>query len=58
MARLFENRSRLLAVGLGAFALLLTLEWVTEGDDVNLADFLIDAAALALLVATSVSLTR
>ena len=54
MARLFENRSRLLAGGLGAFALLLTLEWVTEGDDVNLADFLIDAAALALLVATSV----
>lgn len=52
---LLEGRNRLVALGLAAFALLLALEWVTEGEDVQLADFLIDAVALALLVATSVA---
>lgn len=55
MDRLIEGRSRLVALGLLAFALLLALEWVTEGEDIALADFLIDALALALLVATSVA---
>lgn len=55
MASLFEDRTRLVAIGLIAFAMLLTLEWVTEGEDIALADFLIDAVALALLVATSVA---
>jgi DNA-binding NarL/FixJ family response regulator len=55
MARLFEDRARLVAIGLIAFAMLLVLEWVTEGEDIALADFLIDALSLALLVATSVA---
>jgi DNA-binding NarL/FixJ family response regulator len=54
MAMLFQDRTRLVATGLAAFGLLLVLEWVTEGEDIALADFLIDALALALLVATSV----
>lgn len=55
MAKLLEDRTRLLAIGLAVFALLLTLEWVTEDEDIDLADFLVDAIALALLVATSVA---
>jgi len=55
MARLLNGRSRLAALGIAAFALLLALEWITEGEDIRLADFLIDALALALLVATSVA---
>jgi DNA-binding CsgD family transcriptional regulator len=55
MARLFEERTRLIILGLAAFALLLMLEWATEGEDIALADFIIDTLALALLVATSVA---
>jgi DNA-binding NarL/FixJ family response regulator len=55
MARLLEDRTRLLATGLAAFAMLLALEWVTEGEDIDVADFLVDALVLALLVATSVA---
>jgi DNA-binding CsgD family transcriptional regulator len=55
MDGLFKERSRLIVLGLLCFALLLALEWVTEGEDIRLADFLIDALALALLVATSVA---
>ncbi len=55
MDRLFKERNRLIALGLLAFALLLLLEWVTEGEDIAFADFLIDSLALALLVATSVA---
>lgn len=50
-----DGRNRLVALGLVCFALLLALEWVTEGEDIRLADFAIDALALALLVATSVA---
>ena len=52
---LFEGRNRLIGLGSIAFALLLALEWATEGEDIRLADFLIDALALALLVTTSVA---
>lgn len=55
MTRLLEGRRRLIALGVLCFALLLALEWVTEGEDIMLADFMIDALALALLVATSVA---
>jgi DNA-binding CsgD family transcriptional regulator len=55
MTRLLEGRRKLIALGVLCFALLLVLEWVTEGEDIQLADFLIDALALALLVATSVA---
>ena len=55
MDGLSMERNRLIALGLACFALLLALEWVTEGEDIQLADFLIDAIALALLVATSVA---
>jgi len=53
--QLFAERNRLIALGLLAFALLLALEWMTEGEEIRLADFLIDALALLLLVATSVA---
>lgn len=49
------ERNRLITLGLICFALLLSLEWMTEGEDIALADFLIDALALLLLVATSVA---
>ena len=49
------SRRQLLALGLIAFALLLVLEWITEGEEIDLVDFLIDALALALLVTTSVA---
>ena len=55
MGRLFDERNRLIALGLAAFAALLALEWVTEGEDIAIVDFLIDALALLLLVATSVA---
>ncbi len=55
MTRLLEGRRRLIVLGVLCFALLLALEWITEGEDIMLADFMIDALALALLVATSVA---
>lgn len=55
MDSLTLERNRLIALGLACFALLLTLEWITEGEDIELADFMIDALALLLLVATSVA---
>ncbi len=55
MDRLFKERNRLIVLGLLCFALLLGLEWITEGEDIMPADFMIDALALALLVATSVA---
>lgn len=36
------------------FATLVMLEWVTEGENIRLADFLVDAIALTVLVATAV----
>jgi DNA-binding NarL/FixJ family response regulator len=41
------------ALGVGAFALLMTLEAVTEDDPIGLVDFLVDAAAMALVVASA-----
>jgi len=55
MDKLLNRRNRLIGLGLLCFMLLLVLEWVTEGEEIALADFLIDALALALLVATSVA---
>lgn len=55
MGMQLTGRTRLIAIGVLAFALLLMLEWATEGEDIALIDFLIDALALALLVATSVA---
>lgn len=55
MGTLLDERHRLPVLGAVGFALLLALEWITEGEDIDLADFLVDALALALLVATSVA---
>jgi DNA-binding NarL/FixJ family response regulator len=44
---------RFAALGVGAFALLMTLEVVTEDEPVGLADFAVDALAMALLVASA-----
>jgi len=55
MTRLLEERHRLIVLGLICFGLLLVLEWVTDGEDIVIADFLIDAVSLALLVTTSVA---
>lgn len=55
MDRLTTDRNRLIALGLAGFSALLALEWATEGEDIALADFMIDALALLLLVATSVA---
>lgn len=41
------------ALGLGAFALLMTLEVMTEDEPVGIADFLVDALAMALIVASA-----
>lgn len=54
MDSLSGRRNRLVALGMLGFALLLLLEWATEGEDIAIADFLADALALAILVATSV----
>jgi DNA-binding CsgD family transcriptional regulator len=55
MGRLIAEHKRMVALGLLAFTALLALEWVTESEHIALADFLIDALATALLVATSVA---
>jgi DNA-binding CsgD family transcriptional regulator len=51
-------RLRFALLGAGAFVVLLVLEFVTEDEPIPLADFLVDALSLALLVvsATGVSL--
>lgn len=54
MERLLQSRRRLMLLGLLPFAAMLALEWVTEDEAIGLADFLVDALSLALLVATSV----
>jgi DNA-binding CsgD family transcriptional regulator len=43
-------------VGFGSFVLLMTLEFVTEQDDISLGDMLVDALALALMIASAVGL--
>jgi len=54
-----ERRIRwsLAAIGLGAFGLLLALEILTETDDIELIDVLVDAFTLFLTVASAVGLT-
>jgi DNA-binding NarL/FixJ family response regulator len=46
-------RLRFAALGVGAFALLMTLELLTEDEAVHLGDFLVDALAMALIVASA-----
>jgi DNA-binding CsgD family transcriptional regulator len=41
------------ALGVGAFVLLMTLEWITEDEPIGLDDFLVDALAMALIVASA-----
>ncbi len=50
-------RIRWAALGIGAFALLIGLEYFTEDEDVELADFLVDALSTALIVASAVGVT-
>jgi len=54
MSSLLEGKNRLIWLGLLGFAALLALEWVTEGEDIRLLDFLGDGLELALLIATAV----
>ncbi len=54
MRRTFGGRGRLIWLGLIGFATLLALEWATEGEDIGLFDFLVDALTLVLLITTSV----
>ena len=49
-----QTRWLLVLVGAGAYVLLMTLEVVTEQDDVSLPDFLVDAFGTLLLIASSV----
>jgi DNA-binding CsgD family transcriptional regulator len=56
MKTLSERQIRLLlaGVGFGCFALLLTLEVVTEEDDVSLLDLIVDAFTLLLTIGAAV----
>lgn len=58
MGNLGERRIRWIlgGVGFGSYALLLALELATEQDDLELGDFLVDALALALMIASAVGL--
>jgi DNA-binding CsgD family transcriptional regulator len=51
-----QIRWSLAAIGLGAFAMLLTLEIVTETDELDLTDVLVDALSLFLTVASAVGI--
>src|SRR5262245_39434995 len=46
-------RLRFAALGFGAFVVLMALEWLTEDEPIGLVDFLVDALAMALLVASA-----
>lgn len=56
MGRLDERQIRgiLAGVGLGSFALLLTLEIVTEEDDITLLDLLVDGLGILLTISAAV----
>jgi DNA-binding CsgD family transcriptional regulator len=56
VANLGERRMRwlLAGVGIGSFVLLLVLEIVTEGDEISLFDFVIDAVTLLLTISAAV----
>jgi DNA-binding CsgD family transcriptional regulator len=51
-----ERRTRgfLAGLGLGSFALLMTLEIVTESDELSLLDVLVDAATILLTIGSAV----
>ena len=49
-----QIRWLLAGLGLGSFGLLLTLEIVTEGDEVELADILVDALSILLTISAAV----
>jgi DNA-binding NarL/FixJ family response regulator len=48
-----SSRVRWAALGVGAFAVLMALEVWTEDEPVGVADFLVDALAMALIVASA-----
>jgi DNA-binding CsgD family transcriptional regulator len=41
-------------VGLSCFGLLMTLEFLTENDDISLGDFLVDALSMLLIIGSAV----
>lgn len=47
------TRLRFAVLGVGAFGVLMALELLTEDEPVGIADFLVDALALALIVASA-----
>lgn len=51
------TRRRFALLGVGAFVLLMALELLTEDEPVGLADFLVDALALALIVASATGIS-
>lgn len=53
----WKIRWRLASLGLGCFALLLTLEIVTESDELAFFDVAMDAVSLALTIAAAVGVT-
>ena len=49
-----QMRWLLIVVGTGAYVLLMTLEYITEQDDISLFDFLVDATSMLLIITSSV----
>jgi DNA-binding NarL/FixJ family response regulator len=56
MKRLDERQIRwiLAGIGIGSFVLLLTLEILTEQDDISLSDLLVDALSILLTISAAV----
>lgn len=52
----WQMRFVLGAIGVGSFSLLLTLEILTETDDLSLGDVLVDALGLLLMISTTVGM--
>jgi DNA-binding CsgD family transcriptional regulator len=48
-----SSRLRFAALGFGAFVVLMALEVLTEDEPVGIADFLVDALSMALVVASA-----
>lgn len=49
-----QNRWILAGLGVGSYVLLLTLEFVTEDEDIEVLDFLVDALAMLLTISAAV----
>lgn len=49
-----QNRWLLASLGVGSYVLLLTLEVVTEDEDIEILDFLVDALAMLLTISAAV----